>query len=173
LAELIRYELAPLDARRWNLQFDVDTAAFHRLMTQRLGRTILMTNRMDWEAEPIVAGYGGQQSVEKVFRGLKDGDWLNWGPMYHWTDSKIRVHAFYCMLGISLLSYVHRQVQNVCPAITIEQLKQELADILQFCSALSSSRREGALPYRHHSEQAESHPIAAGQRHRPREINPR
>jgi transposase len=146
LAELIRYELAPLDARRWNLQFDVDTAAFHRLMTQRLGRTILMTNRMDWEAEPIVAGYGGQQSVEKVFRGLKDGDWLNWGPMYHWTDSKIRVHAFYCMLGISLLSYVHRQVQNVCPAITIEQLKQELADILQFVLLYPPQGEKG--PYR-------------------------
>jgi len=146
LAELIRYELAPLDARRWNLQFDVDTAAFHRLMTQRLGRTILMTNRMDWDAEPIVAGYGGQQSVEKVFRGLKDGDWLNWGPMYHWTDSKIRVHAFYCMLGISLLSYVHRQVQTVSPAITIEQLKQELADIMQFVLLYPPQGEKG--PYR-------------------------
>jgi hypothetical protein len=27
LAELIRYELAPQDARHWSLQFDVDTAA--------------------------------------------------------------------------------------------------------------------------------------------------
>jgi transposase len=146
LAELIRYELTPLDARRWNLQFDVDTAAFHRLMTQRLGRTILMTNRLDWEAEPIVAGYGGQQSVEKVFRGLKDGDWLNWGPMYHWTDSKIRVHAFYCMLGISLLNYVHHQAQKACPEITIEQLKQELADILQFVLLYPPQGEKG--PYR-------------------------
>jgi len=132
LSELIRYELTPLDARRWNLQFEVDTAAINHLMEHRLGRTILMTNRMDWEAERVVAGYGGQQSIEKIFRGLKDGDWLNWGPMYHWTDSKIRVHAFYCMLGVSLLNYVHRQAQTACPDITIEQLKHELADILQF-----------------------------------------
>lgn len=146
LAELIRYELAPLDARCWSLQFDVDTAAFHRLMTQRLGRTILMTNRMDWEAEPIVAGYGGQQPIEKIFRGLKDGDWLNWGPMYHWTDSKIRVHAFYCMLGISLLNYVHRQAQKACPQITIEQLKQELADIMQYVLLYPPQGEKG--PYR-------------------------
>jgi len=146
LRELIRYELTPLDDRRWNLQFDVDTAAFHRLMTQRLGRTILMTNRMDWEAEPIVAGYGGQQSLEQVFRGLKDGDWLNWGPMYHWTDSKIRVHAFYCMLGISLLNYVHRQALKACPQITIEQLKQELADIMQFVLLYPPQGEKG--PYR-------------------------
>jgi hypothetical protein len=25
--------------------------------------------------------------------------------MHHWTDRKIRIHAFYCMLGISLLQY--------------------------------------------------------------------
>jgi hypothetical protein len=37
---------------------------------------------------------------------VKDGEWLAWGPMHHWTDRKIRIHAFYCMLGISLLQYV-------------------------------------------------------------------
>lgn len=30
--------------------------------------------------------------------------------MHHWTDSKIRVHAFYCMLGISLLQYIHSKL---------------------------------------------------------------
>jgi len=52
--------------------------------------------------------------------------------MYHWTDSKIRVHAFYCMLGISLLHYVHTHAQRVCPQITIDQLKTELAGIYDF-----------------------------------------
>jgi transposase len=130
LDELINYELK-WENSRWRLQFEVDTSAFNRLMAQRLGRTVLMTNRMDWTAEQVVAGYAGQQQVEKVFRGLKDGDWLNWGPLYHWTDSKIRVHAFYCMLGISLMNYLHAQVQKVCPQITVEQLKDELEDITQ------------------------------------------
>ena len=49
-----------------------------------------------------MAGYPGQQPIEQVFRGLKDWDWLWWGPVYHWTDSKIRIHAFYCILGVSL-----------------------------------------------------------------------
>lgn len=145
LAELIRYELKP-QGSRWSLQFDVDTAGLNRLMTQRLGRTILMTNRMEWSAEEVVAGYGGQQFLEKVFRGLKDGDWLNWGPMYHWTDSKIRVHAFYCMLGISLLNYLRQQVQPACPQITIEQLKQELDDITQFVLLYAPQGQKG--PYR-------------------------
>lgn len=131
LDELIHYQLK-LEGSRWKLQFNMDTTALNRLMAQRLGRTVLMTNRMDWTAEQVVAGYGGQRQVEKVFRGLKDGNWLNWGPMYHWTDSKIRIHAFYCMLGISLLNYLHAKVQKACPQITVEQLKDELQDITQY-----------------------------------------
>src|SRR5512143_4008269 len=75
---------------------------------------------------------GNPQQIERVFRGLKDGDWLGWGPMYHWTDSKIRVHAFYCMLGISLLNYLDAQAQKVCPQITVEQMKGELEGIHEF-----------------------------------------
>ena len=131
LDELVRYELKHEDGQ-WRLQFDVDSAAFNRLITQRLGRTVLMTNRIDWTEEQVVEAYGGQQQVEKVFRGLKDGDWLGWGPMYHWTDSKIRVHAFYCMLGISLLNYLHAQARRVCPRITVEQMKTELEGIYEF-----------------------------------------
>jgi transposase len=112
VSELIRYQLESREGR-WSLQFDFDHAAWLRLLSHRLGRTVLLSNRMDWTAEQIVAGYSGQQQVEQVFRGLKDGEWLGWGPMYHWTDSKICVHAFYCMLGISLLQYIHKRADTV------------------------------------------------------------
>src|SRR5208283_5257849 len=102
LSDVIRYQLESRDGQ-WQLQFDFDQAAFERLLGRRLGRTVLLTSRMDWTAEQVVAGYAGQQQVERVFRGLKDGEWLAWGPMHHWTDRKIRFLAFYCMLGISLL----------------------------------------------------------------------
>jgi len=145
LDELVRYELKR-DGGRWRLQFDVDTSAFNRLMTKRLGRTVLMTNRMEWPTEQVVAAYGGQQQVEKVFRGLKDGDWLGWGPIYHWTDSKIRIHAFYCMLGISLLNYLHAQAKRVCPQITVEQMKTELEEIYQYILLYPPQGEKG--PYR-------------------------
>jgi transposase len=92
-ADLIRYQLESRDGQ-WRLQFDLEQAAFERLLGRRLGRTVLLTSRLDRTAEQVVAGYAGQQQVERVFRGLKDGDWLAWGPMYHWTDRKIRIHAF-------------------------------------------------------------------------------
>ena len=131
LEDLISWKLEP-ENERWHLQFDFNHAAFQKLLTHRLGRTALLTNRMEWTAEQVVNGYSGQQQVEQVFRGLKDGNWLGWGPMYHWTDSKIRIHAFYCMLGISLLKYIHKQSQSAWPGLTIEQMRDELRQIQQF-----------------------------------------
>jgi transposase len=131
LAELVRYQLEEQDGG-WRLQFDFNSAALPQLLSQRLGRTVLLSNRMDWSAEQIVAGYGGQQSIERVFRGLKDGKWLGWDPMYHWTDRKIRIHAFYCMLGISLLQYVHQQAKAGWADLSVEQLLEELDQIKQF-----------------------------------------
>ena len=131
LEDLISWKLHS-ENERWHLQFDFNHAAFQKLLTHRLGRTVLLTNRMDWTAEQVVNAYSGQQQVEQVFRGLKDGDWLGWGPMYHWTDSKIRIHAFYCMLGISLLKYIHKQSQSAWPGLTMEQMLDELRQIQQF-----------------------------------------
>jgi len=50
LEGLIRYQIEARDGR-WRLQFDFDTAAWQRLVDHRLGRTVLLTNRMDWTAE--------------------------------------------------------------------------------------------------------------------------
>lgn len=131
VSDLVRYQLEQRDGR-WHLQFDLEHAALEHLLARRLGRTTLLTNRMDWTAEQVVVGYSGQQQIERVFRGLKEGDWLGWGPMYHWTDQKIRVHAFYCMLGISLLQYIYKKAQTAWAGLSMEQLLEELRQIQQF-----------------------------------------
>ena len=131
VSDLVRYQLEQRDGR-WHLQFDLEHAALEHLLAHRLGRTTLLTNRMDWTTEQVVAGYSGQQQIERVFRGLKEGDWLGWGPMYHWTDQKIRVHAFYCMLGISLLQYIYKKAQAAWAGLSMEQLLDELRQIQQF-----------------------------------------
>jgi len=129
--ELVSYTLEQHDGR-WHLQFDFDHQALERLMAQRLGRTVLISNRFDWTPEQIITSYSDQQHIEQVFRGLKDGDWLGWGPMYHWTDQKIRVHAFYCMLGISLLQYVRRQAEPAWPGLSTEELLDQLRQIQKY-----------------------------------------
>lgn len=144
VSELVRYQLEQRGGR-WQLQFDLDQAALERLLARRLGRTVLVTNRLDWSAEQVIAGYGGQQQIARVFRGLKDGDWLGWGPMYHGTDSKIRVHAFYCLLGVSLLQFLHKKADAVWPGLAMEQLLDELAQI-QHCHLLDPPQGEKGPP---------------------------
>jgi transposase len=129
--ELLSYQLQQREGR-WHLQFDFNHQALEHLMAERLGRTVLLSNRFDWTAEQIITAYSGQQHIEQVFRGLKDGDWLGWGPMYHWTDQKIRVHAFYCMLGISLLQCVRRQAEPAWPGLSTEQLLDQLKQIQKY-----------------------------------------
>ena len=142
VGELIGYTLEQRDGR-WHLQFDFDHQALERLMAQSLGRTVLLTKRFDWTAEQLIIAYSGQQHIEQVFRGLKDGDWLGWGPMYHWTDQKIRVHAFYCMLGISLLQYVRRQAEEAWPGLSIEQLLDQLRQIQKYtCSIRLRAKKD-------------------------------
>jgi transposase len=131
LEDLIQWQLTS-ESGRWHLQFDFNGAGFQKLITHRLGRTVLVTPRLDWTAEEVVAAYSGQQRIETVFRGFKDGDWLGWGPMYHWTDSKILVHAFYCMVGISLLQYIYKQAQTAWPGLSMEQMLDQLRQIEQF-----------------------------------------
>ena len=131
VSEILTYTLSR-NGKAWDLQMAFDNAALPRLLEHRLGRTTLLTNRLDWTAGQIVDGYLGQQRIEQVFRGLKEGDWLRWGPMYHWTDSKIRVHAFYCLLGISLLQSIHKTAQVAWPGISMEKLLDELSQIQQY-----------------------------------------
>jgi len=132
VSELITFEFTKTPEGVLGLQYDVDNLGLIKLLNNRLGRTVFLTNRVNWAAYQIVEGYDGQQPVERVFRGLKDGDWLGWGPMYHWTDHNIHVHAFYCMLGISLLQFLHKEAQSAWAGISMEELQQQLDQIKQF-----------------------------------------
>jgi transposase len=128
---LINCQLEQRDGH-WHLQFDFDRQALERLMAQRLGRTVPISNRFDWTAEQPITADSGQRHIEQVFRGLQDGDWLGWGPMYRWIDRNIRVHAFYRKLGISLLQYLRRQAELAWPGLSIEQLLDELRQIQKY-----------------------------------------
>ena len=132
LSDLVSFEFTRTNEGTLRLQYDVNNQALFKLLTHRLGRTLFLTNRLHWTADQVVEGYDGQQPVERVFRGLKDGDWLGWGPMYHWTDHNIHVHAFYCILAISLLQFLHKDAQSAWAGISMDELQHQLDQIKQF-----------------------------------------
>jgi transposase len=111
------------------LDYGVDQAAFAKLRREVLGKRILFTDNTDWSEEEIVAGYRGQHHVERAFRDLKDPELIQFRPMFHWTDSKIRVHAFSCVVALTLVGLLHRQVVQAGVEISRNRLMEELKQV--------------------------------------------
>lgn len=117
MKQLIRYEVA--EGNPPELTYQTDSNALSRLIRTQLGKTILFTDNDDWTNEAIVLAYRSQHHVEDAFRQMKHPHFLGWSPMFHWTDSKIRVHAFYCVLALTLSSLLQRalHLQGICHSI--------------------------------------------------------
>ncbi len=127
--------------RGLELSFSTDQAALDRLCRAQLGKTLLFTDNADWSLEEIVLAYRSQYHIEDAFKQMKDPQFLRWSPMFHWTDSKIRVHAFYCVLALTLSSVLQREVWNRGERLSINRLLEELGGIRE--TLVIYPRRQG------------------------------
>ncbi len=93
---------------------------------QGFGRTLLFTDRHDWDDETIVRAYREKAVIEEQFRRLKDTSYLSDTPEYHWTDSKIKVHQLICFLALQLMGLLQRQLSRTGQHVTIDELALEL-----------------------------------------------
>ena len=127
MGRLITYELSadPVPT----LTFRTDASAFDALRRTELGKTILFTDNADWSDEQIVLGYRAQSHIERAFRDMKNPHFLGWSPMFHWTDSKIRVHAFYCVLALLLSSLLQRTLHQKGHALSLQRMFELLGGI--------------------------------------------
>jgi transposase len=85
------------------LDYSFNRTGFRELKEKRLGKSILYTSRSDCTAEKIVLAYRSQYLVEEAFRWMKNVKYLSFLPIHHFTDGKIRVHAFYCVLALLIV----------------------------------------------------------------------
>jgi len=117
------------------LRFEVDQEEKRRLMTRLFGKTILFTDQLAWSSEDIVLGYRGQYKLEDGFRTMKDSEACCWWPMHHWTDQKIRVHGFFCVMALLLVSLLQRQLGQKGIDISIARLIRRLTEIEEMALA--------------------------------------
>jgi transposase len=99
------------------------------LEAELFGKRILFTDRDQWTIAAVVAGYRSQSEVEADFRQMKDPDIVSFSPMFHWTDQKIRVHSFYCVLALTIARLMRRQAQQAGISISVTELLDTLAGI--------------------------------------------
>jgi len=133
---------------RLSLRYRTDAPALAKLQRTVLGKRILFTDNHDWCTAEIILAYRSQHHVEATFRQMKDPACLSWEPMHHWTDSKIRVHSFYCVLALTLLNLLHRQAWQAGLHISSRCLRDELGSIQEVIHLYPSSSDGRAGRYR-------------------------
>jgi len=111
------------------VRYTLNHAALDTLTNQRLGRTVLVTDHLDWSPQQVIGAYRSLASIEETFKNMKNIDFLHWQPAYHWTDQKIRVHAFYCVLALLLTTLARKIAVQAGIDLTLPALLKQLTAI--------------------------------------------
>jgi len=127
------------------LRYEVDAEALAHLESEVFGKRILITDRHDWSDEQILLAYRGQSRVEGAFRQLKDDEHMAIRPQYHWTDQKIHVHAFICLLGFLLGRLVERDARRLGYREGLSGLLELLGGV-RLAMVLTPSAKRGGRP---------------------------
>ena len=127
MKQLIKIEIVPDESSGYfHLQYNVDHMELQRLNDERLGKTVIVTDHLDWSAGETVGFYRSLSSIEAAFKNMKNVDYLRWQPAYHWTDQKIRIHGSYCVLGLLLSSLARKVAMEAGVHISLPGLLKEL-----------------------------------------------
>jgi len=107
-----------------------------QLKRMSFGKTILFTDNHSWSTKKIVDAYRGKADIEDNFKRM-NSTLISFTPIYHWTDQKIRVHAFMCVLALLLLNLLERELSmkglNLSLSKIIHQLER-IREIILFYS---------------------------------------
>lgn len=133
---------------KWRLEYEINQNKLESMMRTELGRTVLLSTRLEWDEGEIISNYRSQQGIENVFRHMKNKEYLHWQPEFHWTDSKIKVHGLYCVLAMLLASLAYREVVQKGLDLSLIEMLDELNDI-----------KEVALIYKQRTKESEKNQI--------------
>ena len=127
------------------LEYWIDESARQRLESEVFGKRILMTDRSGWSTRDVILAYRGQSEVEAVFRQTKDDEHMAIRPQYHWTDQKIHVHAFICLLALLLGRVIEHEARQLGRTEGLSGLLDELGRI-RLSMVLRPSGKKGGRP---------------------------
>lgn len=127
--QIITTTLTGDEPATFRLSWRTNSHARTRLEERLFGKRILFTNRDHWPITDVVAAYRSQSEAEFGFRQLKDPHAVSFSPMHHWTDQKIRVHVFTCVLALAVAHLMRRQARQAGLHLSVRQLLEQLQGI--------------------------------------------
>jgi len=110
LKDILKWKLIQTGEGKYYLDYKIDQEQL-RHVEEKLGFRIIMTNRHEWTSQDIINAYYGQSKIEHAFRNMKNPYHLALKPQYHWTNHKIKVHYFICVIGYLLSSIIWREAR--------------------------------------------------------------
>ena len=101
------------------------------LEEELFGKRVLFSDKDQTHAATavIVADYRSQEAAEADFRQMKDPSVVSFSPMFHWTEQKIRVHVFYCVLALMIARLMVREAERAGIHLSVRGLLDTLAGI--------------------------------------------
>ena len=129
LDRVITWNLAGQRPAELRLTWTIDEDARRTLETELFGKRVLFTDHDNWTVAEVIAGYRSQADVEAGFRQMKDTHVVSFSPMFHWTDQKIRVHAFYCVAALAVAHLMRREAARAGIPLSVRELLKTLGGI--------------------------------------------
>jgi len=118
------------DRGSWiELNYGIDENAFELLKKTQLGKTIIFTDRDDMGASEIISAYREQWKIENAFKQMKNPSWVSFKPVGHWTDQKIKVHAFYCFAALVFSCILARKVEGLGIKSSVPRMLENLKNM--------------------------------------------
>jgi transposase len=128
MTDIFSYQIFEQDGNIY-LNFAFSDEALEKIRKEQLGRNALFTDRRDMSNEEIVTAYRSAWHVEAAFKQMKDTNHLTVRPVFHWTDEKIRVHLFTCVLAYRLCCLLVKELSDNGINITVNKMLDELSSI--------------------------------------------
>jgi len=110
IKDVIIWKLLETGDGKYFLDYQINKEQLH-CVEDKLGFRIIMTNRHEWTSQDIIAAYYGQSKIEHAFKNMKNPYHLALKPQYHWTNQKIKVHYFICVIGYLLSTIIWREAR--------------------------------------------------------------
>lgn len=111
------------------LKYSVNGDGLERLMREHLGRALMITNNKSLLPPEVVSLYRKLSGVEDCFKCMKNRDYLRWQPSFHWTDQKMEVHTWYCVLALLLVTLSRKVAYDKGIELSIQTLLDDLSSI--------------------------------------------
>ena len=111
MSDIFEYEILEKDGNIL-LTFSDSAQKLEAIKEEQLGKTALFTDRDDLTDYQIITAYRSAWHVESAFRQMKNTDFLTVRPIFHWTDQRIAIHIFTCVLAYRLCTLLRRELHE-------------------------------------------------------------